>query len=148
MPNTVDILKVAKAEVEWNYPLDYQIAIDDAIECVEIVDRLEKLIPQNTPYCYTPIGFEGDIYKTKPCPYWDITTINDPQYGERSVEWCHYLGKELYIQDQVKDCGIGDPYEEELEQDNEDKDPMDIIYCAVNKPCETCPKYPDECVDK
>lgn len=83
-------------------------AMDRAIDCIEIVDRLEKLIPQNTPYCYTPIQYDKDkhCYHTKPCPYWDIATINDPQYGECKVEWCHYLGKELSIQDQVKDCGI------------------------------------------
>lgn len=83
-------------------------ALNDAIECMEIVDRLEKLIPQNTPYCYTPAQYDENIqyYRIKPCPYWDITTVNDPQYGECKVQWCHYLGKELDVQDQVKDCGI------------------------------------------
>lgn len=36
----IKILEVAKAEVEWNYPLDYAIAIDTAIEA------LEKQIPK------------------------------------------------------------------------------------------------------
>lgn len=36
----VKILEVAKAEVEWNYPLDYAIAIATAIEA------LEKQIPK------------------------------------------------------------------------------------------------------
>lgn len=31
----VNILKVAVAEVEWNYPLDYAIAIEEAIEIIE-----------------------------------------------------------------------------------------------------------------
>ncbi len=36
----ITILKIAKTEVEWNYPLDYAIAIDTAIEA------LEKQIPK------------------------------------------------------------------------------------------------------
>lgn len=85
-------------------------ALNDAVECMEIVDRLEKLIPQNTPYCYTPIGWneDGGFFETKPCPYWVMATVNDPQYGECRVEWCHYLGKELDVQDQVKECGISE----------------------------------------
>ncbi len=36
----ITILKIAKTEVEWNYPLDYAIAIATAIEA------LEKQIPK------------------------------------------------------------------------------------------------------
>lgn len=36
----IKILEVAKTEVEWDYPLDYAIAIDTAIEA------LEKQIPK------------------------------------------------------------------------------------------------------
>lgn len=28
----IDTIKLAKAEIEWNYPLDYQVALDMAIE--------------------------------------------------------------------------------------------------------------------
>ena len=38
----IETLKIAKAEVEWNYPLDYGIALDLAI------DALEKQIPKKT----------------------------------------------------------------------------------------------------
>lgn len=31
----ISILEVAKAEVEWNYPLDYAINIDLAIEALK-----------------------------------------------------------------------------------------------------------------
>lgn len=30
----IKILEVAKAEIEWNYPLDYQVALDKAIEAL------------------------------------------------------------------------------------------------------------------
>jgi len=31
----IEIIKIAKAEVEWNYPMDYAIAFDIAIDCME-----------------------------------------------------------------------------------------------------------------
>ena len=32
---SIRLLKLAKAEIEWEYPLDYQIAIDNAIKALE-----------------------------------------------------------------------------------------------------------------
>lgn len=40
LKEAIKILEIAKAAVEWNYPLDYAIAIDTAIEA------LEKQIPK------------------------------------------------------------------------------------------------------
>lgn len=31
----VKTLEIAKAEVEWNYPMDYAVAMDEAIKAVE-----------------------------------------------------------------------------------------------------------------
>lgn len=45
----IKILEIAKAEVEWNYPLDYAVAIATAIEA------LEKQIPKK------PISLGEDI---------------------------------------------------------------------------------------
>ena len=36
----IEIIKVAIAEVEWNYPMDYTVAFEEAIEA------LEKQIPK------------------------------------------------------------------------------------------------------
>lgn len=42
----IDTLKIAKAEVEWNYPMNYYLAIDQAIEYIKtyeyIIVELEK----------------------------------------------------------------------------------------------------------
>lgn len=42
----IEMLEIAKAEVEWNYPLDYAIAIGQAIKYIQayqlIIDELEK----------------------------------------------------------------------------------------------------------
>lgn len=40
LKEAIKILEIAKTEVEWDYPLDYAIAIDTAIEA------LEKQIPK------------------------------------------------------------------------------------------------------
>lgn len=46
----IDTLKVAKAEIEWNYPLDYAIAIDQAIKYIQayqlIIDELENKLKE------------------------------------------------------------------------------------------------------
>lgn len=56
----IDILKVAKAEVEWNYPLDYVTAIDQAVQHIKayesIVAELEKL------QTYKLFGDDKDLY--------------------------------------------------------------------------------------
>jgi formamidopyrimidine-DNA glycosylase len=43
----IEIIKIAIAEVEWNYPMDYAVAFEKAIEA------LEKQIPKKpkTLYC-------------------------------------------------------------------------------------------------
>ena len=42
----INTLEIAKAEVEWNYPLDYATAIDQAVQYIKayepIVGELEK----------------------------------------------------------------------------------------------------------
>ena len=37
----IKTLELAKAEVEWNYPLDYVIAIDKGIEALKLIEKLE-----------------------------------------------------------------------------------------------------------
>lgn len=56
----IDTLEVAKAEVEWNYPLDYAIAIDQAVQYIKayelIVAELEK------EQTYKLFGNDKDLY--------------------------------------------------------------------------------------
>jgi len=40
----IEIIKVAKAEVEWEYPMDYAAAFDKAIEAFEKCNKIEKII--------------------------------------------------------------------------------------------------------
>ena len=41
LKEVIKTLELAKAEVEWNYPMDYAVAIDEAIEAID------KQIPKN-----------------------------------------------------------------------------------------------------
>lgn len=77
----ITILKIAKAEVEWNYPLDYAIAIDTAIEA------LEKQIPKK------PISLGEDIDRdVGQCPNCKeiIDTYEDYKYCSdcgQAIDW-------------------------------------------------------------
>lgn len=55
----IETIKVAAAEVEWNYPLDYTIALDEAAEL------LEKQVPKKP---FTKKYAEGWGYWIWKCP--------------------------------------------------------------------------------
>lgn len=64
-----------------------------------------KEIPRNTVYCYSP-------YTGKLCPYF---TYKKSDYGfkikgehKEDRQYCKYLHKYLQVQDEVKNCGIGE----------------------------------------
>lgn len=42
----ITIIEIAKAEIEWDYPLDYQIAFDEAIEIIERMDKLSEVLTE------------------------------------------------------------------------------------------------------
>ena len=77
----ITILKIAKTEVEWDYPLDYAIAIDTAIEA------LEKQIPKK------PISLGEDIDRdVGQCPNCKeiIDTYEDYKYCSdcgQAIDW-------------------------------------------------------------
>jgi len=67
-------------------------------------------IPKNTPYCHYKFKRDkkGRVY-AKPCIFWCKKKFKD---YECELEQCRLLKQPLYIQDQVKDCGIN---EDEME---------------------------------
>jgi hypothetical protein len=40
----IEIIKAARAEVEWEYPMEYAAAFDKAIEALEKCEKIEKII--------------------------------------------------------------------------------------------------------
>lgn len=89
----IEIIKIAMAEVEWNYPMDYVVAFETAIEA------LEKQMP-------TSMDLEGDgyadgviIYDTWICPrcgkHYELEYDNYdycPNCGQ-SLDWEDYDDK-------------------------------------------------------
>ena len=80
----IGIMKIAISEVEWEYPMDYPVAFEEAIKA------LEKQIPEIPDY-------EGDgflVYDTWICPscgrYYELDCSDDyiycPQCGQR-IDW-------------------------------------------------------------
>ena len=57
----IDIIKIAVAEVEWNYPLHYAVAFDTAINALEKQDAIEPIRPKDSGMmfcgkCKYPVG--------------------------------------------------------------------------------------------
>lgn len=50
----IENLKLIKATIEWEYPLDYQLEIDEAIELIEKLDKQVKTksIPHTYENCH------------------------------------------------------------------------------------------------
>ena len=59
----IDIMKIAIAEVEWNYPLDYAIAFEEAIKALEkqiskkVVFGYDEQDPITCPDCKTELAY-------------------------------------------------------------------------------------------
>lgn len=80
----ITILKIAKTEVEWDYPLDYAIAIDTAIEA------LEKQIPKK------PIKSDREVryYEVWKCPKCGF------EWSSRVVDYCYKCGQAIDWRDE------------------------------------------------
>lgn len=66
-------------------------------------------IPKNTPYCHH--RFKANKKHgicAKSCRYWTYKKL----YSGEELEYCKLLKQVLDIQDQVKDCGINEEWEE------------------------------------
>ena len=61
LKEAIKTLEIARAEVEWNYPMDYAVAIDEAIEAVD------KQIPKK-PKLHRKFEVLGIIHEIYLCP--------------------------------------------------------------------------------
>ena len=84
----IKTIELAKAEVEWNYPMDYAIAFEMAIKV------LKKQIPQKCIIKRTPtIGCQSFF-----CPACDealVTKVGKEWLVYRLPEYCDYCGQAL-----------------------------------------------------
>ena len=61
LKEVIKTLEIAKAEVEWNYPMDYAVAIDEAIKAID------KQIPKK-PKLHRKFEVLGIIHEIYLCP--------------------------------------------------------------------------------
>ena len=64
LKEVIKTLELAKAEVEWDYPMDYAVAIDEAIKAIDKqIPKKPKVIDRwrMCPRCYEEYGFTYDI---------------------------------------------------------------------------------------
>ena len=86
----IEIIKVAIAEVEWDYPIDYTVAFEEAIKA------LEKQIPKKpiqANYIVKVNGVdtlldENEFTKCPSCTYKDI----EVKHGQK---YCYICGQAL-----------------------------------------------------
>ena len=81
LEEAIRTIRVAIAEVEWNYPLDYAEAIEVAIEA------LEKQIPKK------PIYSGGHEYICPNCNR--FTRKREQQHGNIIIPYCKWCGQAL-----------------------------------------------------
>lgn len=80
---TIETIKIAIAEVEWNYPMGYAVAFENAIK------TLEKQIPKKPiddryPWCICPTC-NGSVY---------VKHIQEHIHNEETT-YCEHCGQAL-----------------------------------------------------
>ena len=77
----IETIKVAIAEVEWNYPMDYAVAFEIAISA------LEKQIPKVSEH-------EDGVWNI--CPCCGGSVCNDTEHAvNREVSYCEHCGQAI-----------------------------------------------------
>lgn len=76
----IETIKIAAAEVEWNYPLDYTIALDEAAEL------LEKQAPKKPITKKYIEGWGCLILKCPNCDEWTFRYNYCHNCGQR-IDW-------------------------------------------------------------
>lgn len=77
----IETIKVAIAEVEWNYPLDYAIAFETAIEALETVERQrENVIKEFAKYLIDKA--ENDVIHAPDIPDFAVDYLKKHKHTE------------------------------------------------------------------
>lgn len=67
LKEVIKTLELAKTEVEWDYPMDYAVAIDEAIKAID------KQIPKKPE-------LKGEYYVCPVCGVYQETSEGNPPY--------------------------------------------------------------------
>lgn len=79
----IKTIEIAIVEVEWNYPMDYAIAFENAISAIE------KQIPKK------PIMIGDNYSRVLSCDSCKKTIVNVWNVSEYKPKYCHYCGQAL-----------------------------------------------------
>ena len=71
LKDVIKTLELAKAEVEWDYPMDYAVAIDEAIKAID------KQIPKKPE---PKKDASGEYYVCPVCVVYQETSEGNPPY--------------------------------------------------------------------
>lgn len=75
----IEVIKVAIAEVEWEYPLDYAAAFDEAVEALEKqVPKMPARSERQIRYC--------EVWKCPNCGF---------EWSSRVVDYCYRCGQAI-----------------------------------------------------
>ncbi len=131
----IELIKTAIAEVEWNYPMDYAVALEMAIEALRDQAEAENLWhdakenPPEVPGLY--YGKKDDTNSMWLCKYRDgIWTLDSyPEQKMEITQWAEYTS---FYPDEYAEAEENDPLTlEELREMDGDK-----IYIHYIGPCE------------
>lgn len=129
MTNTeaIQTLKLMQAQVEWDYPMDYAAAIDEAIKALEAQGK-QSWIPVKGHYatddeinehpdiaywfdCMMPNDDEEILisvrYKNHSTVYKDVCYVDDGYHLDSGFDW---------ITDVTAWCKLPEPYQEESDE--------------------------------
>lgn len=83
----IDTLRAAISEVEWNYPLDYTIALEESIKLIrlQIKQPLKELKNPN------PIELRNDFAECPNCGEWLVKKMR----AKHRCDYCHKCGQAL-----------------------------------------------------
>lgn len=82
LKEVIKTLELAKAEVEWNYPMDYAVAMDEAIKAVE------KQIPKK------PVFNSGSFHFCPTCID-ENKTVSYDFLLDRGEVYCRRCGQKI-----------------------------------------------------
>ena len=85
----IDTLKLMQAQVEWEYPMDYSVAIDMAIAALTEESDASDCCGCNCPNMEPALG-KSEIVRCKDCAYYLWDCIDMPYGMTKMVCWCDF----------------------------------------------------------
>lgn len=73
----IEIIELARAQIEWDYPMDYAVAFDMAISAIKAQDLQQKLQPTCNQLATDTISRQAAIDAVKELTKWYYETFHE-----------------------------------------------------------------------